>query len=346
MADRLDSIDGVPPEGRGSRGIRRRFMLFGKVVVSVGLLALLLSRTDVARLWTHARTAAPAWLAGALLLYFTMILVSAWRWRLLLGAQGVAVPGGHLVNSYLVATFFNNFLPSNIGGDVVRITDTAPQAGSKTLAVTIVLMDRAIGLLGLGLVAAIGASVASANGTRSPIWAPALWLGLLGGLAVALPLVLAPTSVGRLLRPFGAFNRGWADERVRRFTGGLWQFRRAPLALSACFAGAVAVQGILVAFYAAVAHSMHIPVTLSHLAVLVPVSFIVQMAPVSLNGFGVREATFSFYFSQIGLPIESALAVSFMGAALIMLFSLSGAAAFWMRGPAVAATLSREGLAD
>ena len=65
---------------------------------------------------------------------------------------------GGLTSSFLVATFFNNFLPSNIGGDVIRITDTAPAAGSKTLATTVVLIDRGIGLLGLVLVAALGAS--------------------------------------------------------------------------------------------------------------------------------------------------------------------------------------------
>jgi hypothetical protein len=56
------------------------------------------------------------------------------------------------------------------------------------------------------------------------------------------------------------------------------------------------------------------------------------MAPVSLNGFGVREATFTYYFSRIGLPIESALVVSFMGAALVIVFSVSGALAYWLRG--------------
>jgi uncharacterized membrane protein YbhN (UPF0104 family) len=48
-----------------------------------------------------------------------------WRWRVLLDAQGVHVPRSRLLSSYLVAIFFNNFLPSNIGGDVVRITNTA-----------------------------------------------------------------------------------------------------------------------------------------------------------------------------------------------------------------------------
>jgi hypothetical protein len=57
----------------------------------------------------------------------------------------------------------------------------------------------------------------------------------------------------------------------------------------------------------------------------------VQMLPVSMNGFGVREATFGFYFTRLGLPLESALLVSFMGAALVMLFSLSGAATYLVR---------------
>jgi hypothetical protein len=45
----------------------------------------------------------------------------------------------------------------------------------------------------------------------------------------------------------------------------------------------------------------------------------------------VREATFTFYFSRLGLPLESGLALSFVGAALIMLFSVSGGAVYLLR---------------
>jgi hypothetical protein len=77
---------------------------------------------------------------------------------------------------------------------------------------------------------------------------------------------------------------------------------------------------------------LHLNVAFSDLAVIVPVSFVVQMLPVSLNGLGVREATFSFYFTRIGQPIESALLVSLVAQALIMLFSLTGAAVYVSRG--------------
>jgi hypothetical protein len=86
-----------------------------------------------------------------------------------------------------------------------------------------------------------------------------------------------------------------------------------------------------VAFYVAVAAALHLQVPLGHLAILVPVSFIVQMMPLSLNGLGVREYTFGLYLTQIGVKLESAVALSFIGAALVMLFSMSGAAAYLAR---------------
>ena len=55
------------------------------------------------------------------LIYFVNVLASTWRWHLLLDAQHVHVRRRSLLGSFLVASFFNNFLPSNIGGDVIRI---------------------------------------------------------------------------------------------------------------------------------------------------------------------------------------------------------------------------------
>ena len=301
-----------------------------KAAVSIGLLALLLSRVDVGRLWTVARQASPAWLAMALALYFAMVLASAVRWGVLLRAQHVRLSYSFLTQSFLVATFFNNFLPSNIGGDVVRITDTAKAAGSKTLATTVVLIDRGLGLLGLALMAATGASLMQRMSV-GPVGPAILWAGFGLGAMIATPALLMPETVTRMLQPLRVFHQEWVDARIEKLTYALTRFKETPAALAGCFAGAVVVQGILVAFYVAIARSMHIPIGFAELAVIVPVSFIVQMIPLSVNGFGVREATFGFYFTRLGLPLESALVVSFVGAALIMVFSLSGGVAYLRR---------------
>jgi glycosyltransferase 2 family protein len=317
--------------------VRTALIWIVKIVVSVGLMYVLLSRVDLPRLWLTARTASLPWLAVALALYLAMILVSAWRWQVLLSAQHVHARFGWLTNSYLVATFFNNFLPSNIGGDVIRIRDTAPAAGSKTLATTVVLLDRGLGLLGLVFVAALGSTLtARSSDAVGPIGPGLLWLAVGAGTILAAFAVLNPAGVGYLLSPLRRLHREWVSERIERLTGALLKFRASPSAIAAGLGGAILVQAILVVFYAAIARSLAIPITFGHLAILVPVSFIVQMIPLSVNGFGIREATFSLYFSQLHLPLESALALSFIGAALIMLFSTSGAAALLSRRGATA----------
>ena len=311
---------------------RRYILLAIKIAVSLVLLALLFSKIEIGQLWAIARQASVLWLAVALTIYAVNLIASTWRWYILLNAQEVEVRRRWLFGSFIVASFFNNFLPSNIGGDVIRISDTAKAARSRTLAATVVLMDRGLGLMALVLVAALGASAAgTVHPAALPIWPVWLWAGFLAGAAASAPAVFAPAGFGRLLQPLTVFHPEWVGNRIETLTSVLARFGARPRALATCFATAVFVQATMVVFYFAVAHALHLNVSLSDIAVIVPISFVVQMLPVSFGGFGVREATFSIYFSRIGQPIESAIAMSLVGQALIMLFSLTGAAVYISR---------------
>jgi hypothetical protein len=196
----------------------------------------------------------------------------------------------------------------------------------------VVLVDRGLRLLGLVSVAAVGATLAArTNGPSGPLGPGLLWGALAAGLAVAVPVLLMPQAVRRLLQPLRAIHQEWVGERIEKLVNALGKFRDAPQVLLACFVGALLVQGVLVGFYAAVAYAIGVKVSVAHLAILIPVSFIVQMMPLSVNGLGVREWVFGAYFTQLGLPLESALALSFIGAALIILFSTSGAVVYLSR---------------
>ena len=320
-------------ENAEASSARHYLILAIKIAVSVILMTVLFSRIDAAKLWASARRASLIWLAAALAIYLVNVIASVWRWGLLLTVQEVDMPPRALLGSFLVALFFNNFLPSNIGGDVIRIRDTARSANSKTLATMVVLTDRVIGLIGLVLVAALGATVASGVAHSSaPIWPWWLWAGFIAATIVSAPAVLAPASVGRLLQPLTVFHPEWVGDRIDVLTAVLARFRERPAVILGCFGGAVFVQITFVAFYAAVAYALHIAVAPWDLAVIVPLSFIVQMLPVSVNGFGVREATFTFYFAKVGQSNEAALLVSLVATGLTMIFSLSGAAVYVGRG--------------
>jgi glycosyltransferase 2 family protein len=308
--------------------------MIAKIAVSIALLAFLFSKIDTARLWASAKRASVPWLVAALGVEALILIASTWRWRLLLDAQHVKLKSRTLLGSYLVATFFNNFLPSNVGGDVIRIRDTAGATRSKTLATTIVLVDRALGLMALVLISAVGATAAARyyGSGASPIWPSWLWAVFLAAAAITAPVVYAPEGFGRLLQPLTIVHPEWVGKRIDKLTEALSRFRERPSALAGCFSGAVFVQGLMVVFYLAVVYALKIPITASELAVIVPISLVVQMLPVSVNGLGLREATFSFYFTRLGLPIESAVLLSLMGAAVLLVFSLSGAAVYVSRG--------------
>jgi len=324
----------MPDESTPSSLGRRMVVMAAKIAVSAALLAFLFSKIDTTRLWASARKASLPWLLAALGVQALNLVASTWRWKLLLNAQDVKLKNRTLLGSYLVATFFNNFLPSNVGGDVIRIRDSAAAAQSKTLATTIVLVDRALGLMALVLISAVGATAAASiyGSGASPIWPSWLWAFFIAGAAITAPVVYAPEGFGRLLQPLTVVHPEWVGTRIEKLTGTLSRFRERPGALAACFSGAVCVQGMMVLFYLAIVHALQIPITASELAVIVPISLVVQMLPVSVNGLGLREATFSFYFARLGQPIESAVLMSLMGAAVQMVFSLSGAAVYVSRG--------------
>ena len=293
-------------------------------------MAFVLRDTSLVGLWRMLQRVQPWWVVAALAAHPVVMAVSVWRWRILLRAQHIVVPARTLSESYWIALFFNNFLPSNIGGDVVRIADTSRVAGSKTLATTVVLVDRVLGMFALLTVGAVGAASARALGVDIPGtgW---LELAAVGALAVCVPLFIAPGLLHAMLSPLRAMGHPWILERLEMLQEALARFRSQPSSLIGALVGALVVQIVIVLFYALTARSLSIPLPIAMAGVLVPVALAVQMAPVSINGFGVREAVFSFFFVRFGFGVEAGVAVSLLGTALIMFFSLGGGALFLRR---------------
>lgn len=301
-----------------------------RLLVSAVLLYVVLRSIDLTALWQRVQGINPAWMLLALGAFAFMQSVSVWRWHRLLRAQHIEVASRTLTESIWVSLFFNNFLPSNIGGDVVRIADTAGAAGSKTLATTVVLVDRVIGLTALVVTASVGAFAASLAGIHIP-GARWLWIAVAIGLAVAIPVIAIPKLTAYPLRQLRLLKRPWVDVRVQRLEDAIIRFRKAPAALIGAFAGALVVQITIVAFYLLTAQGLAVPLPILLGAVLIPVSLVVQMAPLSINGFGVREAVFAFFFRRFGLPIDAAVALSLVSTGLVMGLSLVGGFMFLRR---------------
>jgi glycosyltransferase 2 family protein len=318
--------------------LRTRLLLAAKVAVSLALLAYLFSTTDLAALKERIRTGDTFLLVFCMAIYGLIIAISIWRWKLLLHTQGYRATMSHLSASYLVATFFNNFLPSNIGGDVIRVRDSSRLTGSTTASVAVVIIDR---ILGFGALYAL-AVVAYAAGGPS-----------VRGLAGALPTLIGLAAVfGSLAYIFfraGTARRGmallgltqlpWARSKFEVVQNAVHVYRAEVGAVWTALLGSIALQALVVYYYYNIARSLHIPLPLSVCFLMVPLVSLVQALPISFNGWGVRESIFILYFTQIGLPRESAMAFSLVGAGLMVLLSLSGAVVWTSRGETAAAAV-------
>jgi hypothetical protein len=309
----------------------KRSVLVGvKLAVSLALLAYLFSITDGGALEQRVRSADLLLLAAAVFCYAAMLALATWRWRLLLEALGIDAPLRRLTSSYLVATFFNNFLPSNIGGDVVRVRDGSRLTGSTAASLAVVGIDRIIGFGALYILAA-GAFVLGGPVERELAGARVV-LGGLALLFLALAYVFFRPGTARGLLAATRLDRfPWLLEQFEAAQGAVHSYRASLRSVVLALGASLAVQALAVWYYVSIARALRIPLSLQAAFLMVPLCTLLQAVPVSFNGWGLREGLFTVYFGQVGLPRESALAFSLVGAGLGVALSLSGAVVWLTR---------------
>lgn len=301
-----------------------------KIGVSLLLLGYLLRTTDLQALIDRIRQGDLLLLALAVVLYGGMIMLSTWRWRTLISAQGYDASLSELSASYLVATFFNNFLPSNIGGDLIRVRDSSRLTGSKTTSLAIIAVDRILGFAALYALAA-GAFLVGGSPVRHLAGARLVLLALSLLFATLAFLYFREGTARAVMAGSGLARIRWARERFEVVQEAVHEYRRNFRAVLAAFLASLMLQTLFICYYFAIARSLRIPLSLTACFLMVPLCALVQTIPISFNGWGIRESVFVLYFSQVGLARESALAFSLLGAGLVVLLSLSGAVVWTSR---------------
>ncbi len=307
-------------------------LLAAKISVSLALLGYLLVTADLEALLARVRAGDMLLLVVAVFLYTGMIVLSMWRWRVLISAQGYPAPLRHLSASYLVATFINNFLPSNIGGDLIRVKDSSRLTGSKTASLVIVAVDRILGFGALYALAAL-AYLSGGPAVRHLAGARVALLGLGALFAILSYVYFRPGTARALMANTGLSGLPWARERFEVMQGAVHVYRQDLRSVLGAFGASLALQTLFIYYYYAIAQALRIPLSLPACFLMVPLCTLVQTVPISFNGWGIRESVFIFYFNQVGLPRDSALAFSLVGAGLMVLLSLSGAVVWTARGP-------------
>lgn len=307
----------------------KRVWYWLRLLIGLTLIALLIPIFAKPEFWeTLARVNVPLVVAATVLSAISVVS-KAWRWGAVMRWRGLPQSSSYLVSSYFIGMFFNNFLPSGLGGDVVRAYQTARDTGHGAESVISVVIERGSGMVSLFAAGSIGAlfvplptSVALLAhglflGSLIGLWA--LWSDVTGsilrGVGARLPAFLQSPwgKITRLYEEFRSYRREW-----KLFATVMAQ------SLVTLITTLASVYLLLLAF------DNH--VSFGGFAAVYSIVTAIDVIPFSLNGLGIREGTYVYFLGLLGVPSAIALGVALLVRLIVAIFALVGGVLFLWQG--------------
>jgi hypothetical protein len=293
--------------------------LLVKTGITLVIFLIIFNSIDVDKfLYTLGKSNGLFLLFGLFFQYLSTALAS-YRWHLIMRILRYGLPFGFFYASYFKATFFNQALPSTIGGDAVRVLDLIAEKKNKKRAFFDVLIDRVIGLLGL-LVLSLVANLLYPGVLPGNIHLLVLLLSAGGIAGVAVLLNLSRINLLKRFR----FLKLFYDLSLR-FRIILRNRRRVWIQILL----SVAVHLLAVAAFYMIALSISMKVDFTLFAVIIPAVLLISIIPVSLAGWGVRESAMIGLFLLVGADREKVLSISVLYGIILILIGLYGAFYYW-----------------
>ena len=238
----------------------------------------------------------------------------------------------YLLNRYIdmtVGTFFNQFLPTIVGGDVVRGMDTAKPCGSLTKSLTIILFERFTGILVLLMLVSTGIALQIGRFKEVSYWP----VFVLGFLVVGMVIFLWKEGIDlAFLERKIPFRIGKAIvHKISTVLDILVQFRSHPWPLVKVILLGLALQLLFILHYYLLSIAFSLDLPFSFFMVVIPVIFLLSMLPVSINGIGVRENLFVYFFAKVSVSPEKSLAIAWMAFVMILFYALIGGLIYMLR---------------
>ena len=284
----------------------RRFLFSTlKILISAALLYLALRKVNLYELASRINIASLGWIALAIAVTFLQIFVGVLRWREISAECGAPLATRQAMRFNLIGTFFNQTLPSSIGGDAVRLWLVARGGAGWRAATYSIFVDRAIGLIALAVI--IVASLPwSYNLIGDPHGRSALLLVDFAALAGGAGFLV----LGRL--PWPWLKRWWGTHHLYACSAIANRviFSRKHGPKIAVLSVLVHVLAVVIAW--CVVQSIAAPVVFGQIFQLVPPVMLITMLPISIAGWGVREATMGLAFGYAGLMTNEGVNISLL----------------------------------
>jgi glycosyltransferase 2 family protein len=308
---------------------QNRWLRVARLAITLAMLALLVplfAAPEFAQ--TLARVNLP--LVGlALVLSVLSVASKAWRWGVVLAWRGIHLSPSYLLFSYFISMFFNNFLPSGMGGDVVRAYESAKHTGHGVQSVGAVVVERGSGMLAVFAAGSLGALLVPSLPLGVAFLAHGLFLS-----ACLMIFILWSDWAGHQLRAFGQrLPRGqrlWG--KIIHVHDEFRIYRQQRRLLMTVMGQSLITLTLTLASVYCLLLAFAVPAPFGAFAAAFSIVTAIDIIPISLNGLGVREGGYVFFLGLAGVPSAVALGVALLVRLLVLVQALIGGLAYLWRG--------------
>lgn len=297
--------------------------IVARLIISAGLLTWLsfnIDWKDIARVWHQVEL---VWILGAVAWIIISMIISVRKWQLVLEAQDIHLPWPELWQAYWAGLFFNNFLPSSIGGDALRIWWIGKTVLDNPGAAASVITERILATLGLALTGLTASALIGRADSRV--------VSLLAILTVASLSLLALVSWGSLPERI-KLSQGRIFSFLSRMAEHGKKYRQEWGRLVMAGVLSAAFQIAVVAVNYCIFRSLHInALSVGDMLYVIPVISVAAMLPLGINGYGLREGAYVALLAGYGIPAGTAFSASLLFVFLVSLCSLYGGCTWYNR---------------
>jgi len=314
--------------------MNKKFSMLLRIFVSIGLLFLLfwLMRGQIGDIWATIRSADMKFIYMALALFVANVSMLSYRMKIIFRGEDVIISFKESLQLTFIGYFFNNFMPTAVGGDIIKAHYAGLHSGEKIKSYASVLMDRFIGLYSFLIVAAVALLIDQGR-IDSPTMRPMVF----SLLAIGLVLFFVATNrhVARLMEKILTRVKMMSlGEKLNKIYAIVHDYRNRGGLVARSLAVSVAAQSIFFIIVYLFFISLGKPVSVGNTFLIMPVVAFISMLP-SVGGLGVREGAIVAFFGPLAGK-ETAFAAS-----LLLLFgyffvSFIGGVIYFMWGVNIA----------
>lgn len=301
--------------------IRNILSTLVKIFVSGAILYFLFRNMDTGVFWETVRSVNPLSVVLVALLFFCTQSISTYRWSVIL-RKDMYVPYRKLLSIYFIGMFFNNFLPTMVGGDLIKGYYLYKSSRRGDVSMASIFMDRYSGFTALMFITTV-ALILSYNLLKGTGLEVVFFLLICAFVGMSLVIWVGPLH-GWAMKLFAKIHFYGINKKIDTFYNVLMSYKNHHRILITIFLCSLVVQGGVIIGYYFLGRSLGIEVTPGYYFLFVPLTTVVSMVPISLSGLGLREGAFVYLFTMVGATKEQALTLSLMWFAIMVLVSIIG----------------------